>query len=147
MLKKLVFAVLASFIICNLAFSEDKLIPKSQLLKKSLDFLSKNFSKADASTITISEIGNYTVLMDNGAKIVFNRAGEWKSIENYTNPLSTKLLPHKGINDYLKSSYPKVDINRIQRESNISCWDYYVDLANGIKLLFDEEANVIKVER
>ncbi|WP_081968481.1 PepSY-like domain-containing protein [Porphyromonas cangingivalis] len=84
---------------------------------------------------------SYDVILSDGAKLEFDQAGEWKEVNTRTYAVPAAIIPVQ-IHDFVTARYPSVFIIKIDRDRT----DYEIDLSNGVKVKFDLNFNVIKIE-
>lgn len=123
---------------------DDYLITKDQLPAQASAFIADYFAKAEIARVTLDkEIfdRSYEVTMSCGAKLEFNRDGEWDNIECPKAQIPVAILP-KAIRDYLAAYYPGFHIKELERNRR----SYEVKLESGRKLKFDADGEFIKIE-
>lgn len=114
----------------------------TQLPAKAQSVLKHFNSKVDYIEIEEGLINDaYEVKLSNGAEVDFDRNGDWTGIDCRNMAVPDVLLP-KSILSYVKSKYPKLFIERIEKKSR----GYEVELSNDLELEFDKSGNFKKID-
>lgn len=102
--------------------------------------IQKNFG-GKVSVIKIDKnlgyISDYDVVLTNGAKIEFDRSGNWESIEMPANKRVPNGLVPRLISQYVRQNHGGLKIVGIDRDRS----GYDVELSNGIEMKFDRQGN------
>ena len=75
---------------------------------------------------------DYTVILDNGAKIEFTSTGKWESVKSRNGAVPASVVPTK-ISDYVSQHYNSLGIEKIERKR----YGYEAELTNDLDLKFD----------
>ena len=137
-------------VICMLAqsltsFADDRMIPVSQLPAVVKTFVTKNFSGktiAYASKDVELFMGTkYEVMLNDGAKIEFDKKGNWDNVDCETYAVPTALVP-ASITKYVKANFPGTKIVKIDKERH----GYDIELSNDIELKFNKNGALIGMD-
>lgn len=123
---------------------DDRPITKDQLPAAAKAFIKKFFSAATIATITMDKelLGrSYEVTMDCGAKLEFDKEGEWDNIECPRAQIPAAILP-LDTRHYLTDNYPGCGIKGLEQKRR----GYEVELENGLELKFDKDGLFVKVD-
>jgi hypothetical protein len=126
--------------------ADDKPIRFEQLPAKSQQIIKKYYPDQSISLVKRERDlldRSYEVIFTNGDKIEFDRNGEWKEIESRFSELPKDVVP-KQIREYVEKHYPKVKINKIEKDS-WNCLE--IELANDMDLKFDSKYRLIDMDR
>ena len=121
-------------VICMLAQSltsmaDDRMIPVSQL-------------PATVNTKDVEFGGTkYEVMLNDGAKIEFDKKGNWDNVDCETYAVPTALVP-ASITKYVKANFPGTKIVKIDKERH----DYDIELSNDIELKFNKSGALIGMD-
>ncbi len=74
----------------------------------------------------------YKVIFENGAKVEFNKKGDWKEVESKVGKLPYSVVPDK-IKKHIASEFPKAVILEIEKKNK----GYKVEISNGLTLQFE----------
>jgi hypothetical protein len=141
MKTKLLFAVIA--LITFSAYAQEVPVAHNELPKEARDFLKQNFKSSvhhaikdvDGRKIT------YEVVLNDDTEIEFEESGKWKEVDGKTKPIPVAYI-QKQILDYIKISYPKEAIVKIERNDS----EYEASLSSGMELKFDAMGTFTKVD-
>lgn len=136
-------------VICMLAQSltsmaDDRMIPVSQLPATVNTFVTKNFP---GKTITYAEKDvefggtKYEVMLNDGAKIEFDKKGNWDNVDCKTKAVPASLVP-AAIAQYVKAHYPNTVIVKIDKERG----GYEIELSNDLDLKFNSKGKLIGID-
>ncbi len=144
-MKKFLLSALA---IATLAvtptMAEDVAITAQQLPQEAQTFLKTNFANnkvvAAFHDNDISD-NDYTVMLENGAKVEFDSKGKWESVKCRNGQMPAGVVP-AGIQSYLSSQYPTLGIEKIERKR----YGYEVELTNDLDLKFDSNGKFVGLD-
>ena len=127
-------------VICMLAQSltslaDDRMIPVSQLPAAVTTFVTKNFP---GKNITYAE---KEVMLDDGAKIDFDKKGNWDKVDCETYAVPAALVP-AAIAQYVKTNFPGAKIVKIDKERH----GYDIELSNDMELKFNKSGALIGMD-
>lgn len=150
MIKKIIIALIslavagaAGYYLSGLV--HDKAIQPDSLPDKVQSFIKTYFpderiafSKEDRDFLKIT----YEIILTDGTKMEFRRNGEWKEIDRHTTRLPDGILP-KEITDKAAELYPEAVIIAAESDDR----DIEVRLLSGMELKFDNNTNLIDIDR
>ncbi len=145
---KRIFLFLTLFLGCIAwAFSDhNKNIESSQLPLTATTFIQKHFpstSISQAAEESEYKKKSYTVWLENGIEIEFDRQGEWKEINsNATLGIPDAIIPAR-ILSYIHQQYPNNKITDIERGKK---GDYEIQLDDGVEITFNRRFEVIDID-
>ena len=136
-------------VICMLAQSltslaDDRMIPVSQLPATVKTFVTKNFSGKTISYASkdVEFMGTkYEVMLNDGAKIEFDKKGNWDNVDCNTYAVPAALVP-ASITKYVKANFPGTKIVKIDKERH----GYDIELSNDIELKFNKNGALIGMD-
>lgn len=136
-------------VICLLAQSvtslaDDRMIPVSQLPATAKTFVEKNFpGKNIAYAEKDAEFAGtkYEVRLNDGAKIEFDKKGNWDKVDCQTYAVPAALVP-SAIAQYVKANFPGTSIVKIDKERH----GYDIELSNDIELKFNKNGALIGMD-
>lgn len=141
-MKKLLLAALAIACIAS-ASAQERVITPAQLPQSAQNFIATHY-KADKVSIATSENSpkEFTVRLESGTKIEFDKDGEWSDIESKgKNPLPASIIP-ANIKKYVDARFPKNKIVAIDRDSRF----IDVELDNKVEIKFNKKGEVVEVD-
>lgn len=138
---KKILLTLAAIFIFGAAAADDRPVEYGQFPKAAKDFITKYFAKAEVTSSTLDNDGEYTAYLANGTKIEFNNSGIWKEVNCYTKAVPAGIIPAK-IAHYVKANQAPAMIVKIDVDRN----DYEVKLSTGVELKFDLRGNFIRID-
>lgn len=128
-------------LLVGLAYGSDQLIDYNKLPKAARSFVRDHFDslKVVRSTVDRELFGNeYTVYLEGGVKIEFNKKGAWTQIDCGTRAVpSAIVLP--AISTYVSTNYAGLQIVELDKDQ----LDYELSLSNGVELKFDLAGNFL----
>lgn len=147
-MKKLftVLSLILSFSLLTISCEKEKIVEANQLPSIGTTFLNEHFKGIQILSVTQEKEGlsstEYTVLLDNGVEVTFDKNGNWKEVDaKVTNAIPTSfILPM--IVDYVNTNYPTTAINGIDKEKN----RFDVDLTNELDLVFDANGKFLRID-
>lgn len=145
---KRIFLFLTLFLGCIAwAFSDhNKNIEKSRLPLSATTFIQKHFSSTrirQAAEESECKGKSYTVWLENGIEIEFDREGEWKEINsNATLGIPEAIIPTR-ILEYVRQQYPQSKITDIEKQKK---GDYEIELDNGMEITFNRHFEVTDID-
>lgn len=125
------------------ACAKEKLIEFNKLPEKAQTFIKTNFPEATAISIILDQDGldkDYTVNLNEGTCIEFDRKGNWESIKNMKG-VDNKFLPAKAA-EYIQANYAgimTIEISYDQRDLDT----YEVKLENHVELKFAKDGSFL----
>ena len=125
----------------------DKVIEMHQLPTNSQNLIKHHFKGLNISIIkqdTDFLDKSYTVIFDNGARIEFNKKGEWKEIDCGKFYVPEGIIPSKIVT-FIKTKYPQAKVVEIDIDDDSKGYD--VELDNGITLEFNRHQELIDIDR
>ena len=136
-------------VICMLAQSvtslaNDFMVPVSQLPTTVKAFVAKNFSGKTIAYAAkdVEFMGTkYEVMLNNGAKIDFDKRGNWYKVDCETFAVPAALVP-ATITRYVKANFPGAVIVKIDKER----YGYDIELSNDIELKFNKGGALIRMD-
>ncbi len=146
---KRIFLFLTLFLGCIAwAFSDhNKTIENSRLPLSATTFIQKHFPSTgirQAAEESDYKKKGYTVWLENGIEIEFDRQGEWKEINsNATLGIPEAIVPAE-ILDYVRQQYPQNKITNIEKQKR---GEYEIELDNGVEITFNRHFKVIDIDR
>lgn len=129
------------------AFSDhNKNIETSRLPLSATTFIQKHFpSTSIRQAVEESECKkkSYTVWLENGIEIEFDRQGEWEEINSTpTLGIPDAIIPER-ILSYVRQQYPQNKITDIEKRKK---GDYEIELDNGIEITFNRYFEVTDID-
>ena len=142
MKKMLLTLAAALFAVASVA--DDRPIDYNQIPQNAKTFLTKYFAKAKPASVTVDDEytnAEYTVYLDNGAKVEFRKDGSWKEVDCRAQALPAGIVP-ANIASYVSKNYTGTQIVKIDKDYT----DYELRLSNGLELKFDLQGNFLRVD-
>lgn len=146
-MKRIHLLLAALWLLTVPALADNDRISKNpnDLPLQSREFLDKHFAGISISHIKIEKnlIGtdSYDVILTDGTKVEFDKAGTWEEVKRPTAPVPPTLLP-PFVKTYVARHYPGIDIRAIEKDAR----EYEVKLQNGIELKFDLQGNLTDID-
>lgn len=145
-MKKLLNLTIALFVIVLMG-SCDKtdVIGLNDLPSSAKTFVQTYFSNLETTHIVKDKddgVVSYKVTLSNGNFIEFDKEGNWKEIKCYSSEVPASIIPEK-IKEYLLINFPDVKVLEIDRDVN----GYEVTLSQGLEVTFDNNFQVIKIDK
>lgn len=143
MMLELVFllAALACMVmVASSTFVNDKMIYADQLPIMAKAFVDQNFPGHNIAYATIDRSfadDMYEVCLNNGVELGFDDQGNWDKVDCNTNAVPSQLIP-ESVDNYVKSNYADVVINRIYKKF----YGYKVELSNHLNLKLNNEGEL-----
>lgn len=122
----------------------DRPIKFSELPANAQAFVTTNFAGIDVSWAQMDPEmrgSTYEVMMGDGSKIEFDRAGEWTEVERKTSAVPAAVVPTPILN-HVAQHHAGAKIMSIERDRR----GYEIKLANGIEMKFDKQYNMVKMD-
>jgi len=124
----------------NVFASCDRTITVNDLPKNAQQFLSEYFPGVETLSVKFED-GEYEVVLSNGAKIDFDRKGEWKEVDCHMQAIPSAIIP-TAIANYVHEKFPENFIVKIGKDKN----RYEVELNNDMDLVFDKNGNFLHID-
>lgn len=144
-MKKILLTLVVTMFCSMMAMADDMPIDYKEVPANIKTFVTKHFpsAKVTAATKDAEFMGGteYTIYLDNGAKIEFNNKGTWKEVECGVVAVPAGIVPAK-IANYVLANYKGSDIVKIDSDKN----DYEIRLSNGVELKFNRNGDFIKID-
>ena len=144
-MKKIIFTVcMLALAVVGVYAGNDKPITKRELPVKAQQLLDQYFS---GSTIALAKVdkefmnATYDVVLSDGAKLEFNKNGDWKEIDCRYTGVPLGLIPSQIIQK-VNELYSEAKIIKIDKDRK----DYEVKLNNGLDLVFDLKFNLVEID-
>lgn len=122
----------------------NKPITFEQLPQPAQQFVKTHFADVHVTLSTV-ESGliekTYDVALGNGAKLEFDRKGQWTEVSCPTTCVPSKVLPNE-IKAYLETTFPQSKVTKIEREDG----RHEVTLENGTEVTFNKKFQVTDVD-
>ncbi|MBQ4174977.1 MAG: PepSY-like domain-containing protein, partial [Prevotella sp.] len=83
----------------------------------------------------------YEVMLNDGAKIDFDKRGNWDKVDCETYAVPAALIP-ASIAQYVKTNFPGTIIIKIDKER----YGYDIELSNDIELKFNQSGALIGMD-
>lgn len=122
----------------------DRVIAKENLPAKAQQFVKTHFPESKISYVKEERDffdRNYEIVFVDGAKVEFNRSGEWVDVDCRYTSVPQAIVPD-AIKAYVKESFPNVQIMEIERKRG----NYEVKLSNKLELLFDKKLKLKDID-
>lgn len=139
-MKRIMTILMAVFMFFSCESSNSKVVDFNQLPAKAQSFIRTHFSDKEI-TMAFCDCDifdkDYEVRFDDGAKVDFDKDGEWTSVEVRKNDGVPVAIIPAAINSFVAEKHQNafvVDIDKDRRE-------YNVELNNGIDIVFDKNGN------
>lgn len=138
MKKMKIFAVaLVCFTMQSLTcLAGNDLISVNELPAPAVQFVADHFGNHDITTIEKGKQGlktTYTVTLNDGTSISFQKNGKWKSVKSIENAVPETLVP-TTITNYVSKNHPGQSIVKITNDM----MGYDVELSNRVDLSFSQ---------
>lgn len=126
--------------------AEDRPITMKELPQVAHQFLTMHFP--DTRIISLMQDDDtfdrdYSVVLENGAEIEFNRSGKWEEVCCCSGSGVPDPIIPRQILEFVRKNYPSNRIVKITRERN----GYEAELESGCELEFDTRLRFRKAER
>lgn len=144
-MKFFLMAMLAALTITACDSDDDVLIDEKDLPTTARTFLAQYFP---SQTVTrVEKDGKngsqyYDVTLSDGTDVEFDQNGNWTEIDCKTKAVPSVIIP-QAITAYVEGNYPGILIVQIDREP----YGYEIELSNHIDIKFDEQFNVLRIDR
>ena len=121
----------------------DQPVAISELPAKITNFVKEHFAGIDISYAKkdkgiMSE--EFEVVLNNGAKIEFDKNNEWEEVDCERGTVPATIVP-KAIGDYITQYYPQARVEKISRGRG-----YEVELSNDLELSFDKAGKFLRMD-
>ena len=136
-IKIFLMALVCLFTQSVMVMADDKPIPPQQLPAAAQQFV-KTYFPQNKVVYAEKDWKSYEAMLDNGAKIEFDKKGNWDKVEYKMGAVPAALIP-ANIATYVQSSFPNTAITKIDKER----YGYEVELANDIELKFNNAGAII----
>lgn len=145
-MKKILVIILAVFSIgvITAKADNDRVISKENLPVKAQQFVNAHFSGSKISYVKEERDffdRSYEIVFADGAKVEFNRGGEWIDVDCRYTSVPQAIVPD-AIKAYVKKNFPDVQIMEIERKRG----NYEVKLSNKLKLVFDKKLKIKDID-
>lgn len=144
-MKKLLLSALAvATLAVTPTMAEDVAITAQKLPQEAQKFLKVHFAQNRVvSAMHDKDISDndYTVILDNGAKIEFDASGKWESVKSRNGKVPAGVVPMK-IQGYIAEHYPTLGVEKIERKR----YGYEVELTNDLDLKFDSNGKFVGID-
>ncbi|MBQ9560817.1 MAG: PepSY-like domain-containing protein [Prevotella sp.] len=140
-IKFLAMALACLFTQSVTVMADDTPISPQKLPTIAQQFVKKYFPK-NKIVYAEKDLTSYEARLDNGAKIEFDKKGNWDNVEYKMKGVPATLIPVK-IATYVKKKFPNTAITKIDKER----YGYEVELANDIELKFNKAGTLIGYDR
>lgn len=140
-LKVFMVALMASATIFIAKADNDKPISVDQLPANSREFIQTHFRGVDISYAKVEQElfdKSYEIFFVTGAKVEFNKKGEWKEVDCLKGTVPAGIIP-APIKSFVDKNHPGQQIVQIDKDRR----DYEIELSNGLEIKFDLKYNVI----
>ena len=143
-MKKIKFLLLMAMVMTmSLTMSaddDDRVITYDQLPQAAQIFLKANFATKVPLLVT-ADWDDFTIRYESGEKIEFDKNGNWKDIECYSNKVPADAVPAQ-ISSYISQHYPGKSVIKIERHRSV----FEVKLNNGMEIEFNRNFQVIDMD-
>lgn len=137
--------ILCAMLIAVSATASAQMISVNELPVQAKEFVDTHFKSAKVVQVEkdapLGLVREYTVILENGIKIEFNKKGDWKEVEAKKAKLPNSVTPEK-IRKYVSAEFPQTEIRKIEKDSR----GYEVSISNGLDLKFNLSADFIKID-
>jgi hypothetical protein len=120
---------------------DDRQVALDNLPQEAKNLLSSNFAGKKVSVST-ADNDDFTVRLESGEKIEFERNGNWTEIECYGTSVPAALVPQAIAAD-VKAAYKGAVITKLERNDN---GGYEVSLNNGMEIKYSSSGRRIAAE-
>ncbi len=141
--KAVTLALLATLAITP-AFAEERPINITEIPQTAKTFIAENFAETEAIVAILDKelfTQTYEVILADGTKIEFDKAGNWKEIICKKKAVPSQLIPQE-IASQIAEKYPKALILQIDRDKK----KYDIELNNDIELTFNSKYKLTEIE-
>lgn len=136
------FALVAAFLGLQ-SCDDEKPINPNELPNTAEQFIQEHFPNVAVSSV-MKEFDDltyhYDVYLADGTALTFDKAGEWKDVENRISGVPQTIIPEK-INSYIATNYAGYFVVEIERGRQ-----YDVELNNDLDLDFSLEGNFLRID-
>ena len=145
-MKKIFLILIAALGVGTAAYANDTYAHDASALPQAAQTVISNNFKAKVSVVKIDKdfgrVSEYDVTLNDGSEISFDRHGNWKDIEvNASKSVPSSIVP-QGVKDYVSSKHAGQRIVVIEKKRN----GYDVELANGVDIKFNKEAQFVRYD-
>lgn len=126
------------------SMADDRMIPVSQLPAAVKTFVANNFPGKNIAYAEkdVEFMGTkYEVMLNDGAKIDFDKKGNWDKVDCETYAVPAALIP-ASIAQYVKTNFPGTIIIKIDKER----YGYDIELSNDIELKFNQSGALVGMD-
>ncbi len=146
MKKYILTVIIATALLATLpAVADDnRPINTNELPAKAQQFISKHFAGLDVSYATVDTEffdKDYKVVFVNGAKVKFDKGGNWQEVDCKRDGVPADVIPAR-IQSSARQRFPQQRIVQIEQDSR----GYEVELANGVELKFDRSFRMTGID-
>ena len=139
--KILILALVATASVFTAKADDDRPISIGQLPAKSQQFIQAHFNGIDVSYAKLERDlidKSYEVRFVNGAKVEFEKNGDWSNVDCHREKVPTAIVPAQ-IQEYVSRNHPNRMIVKIDRDRR----DYEIELDNEMEIKFNTRFQVI----
>ena len=144
-MKKILLTLVVAMFCSISVMADDMPIEYNKVPANARAVITKYFptSTVTAATKDAEFLGGaeYSVYLNNGAKVEFDSKGVWKEVECGTMAVPAGIVPVK-IASYVKANYEGSDIVKIDVDKN----DYEIRLSTGLELKFNLKGDFIGID-
>ncbi len=145
-MKKLLFALLVLLVSTTTLSAEERVIDYRTLPQSALTFISTHFPTDNVSIATVEKDllnRDYKVILTSGAKLEFDKRGDWTSVEvkGKSSSVPEVIIP-ANIAQYVKSQFPSNRVVKIELDKRTTD----IDLNNDIELKFNKEGILVEFD-
>ena len=147
-MKKITLSLIVAFMVSALAFNSiarEVAVDIKSIPAKAQNFITQNFAnKKVVSVVKDSEIldTEYKVFFSDMTNIKFSSKGDWKEIDGNKNCIPSSTVP-ATIANYVSENYAGICITKIEADKELFDFQYKIELANGIDMIFDKNGAFI----
>lgn len=126
------------------ANAQKKTVDMKQLPEKAKLFLTKHFPDQAVTTVTEDKdtfSTDYTVLLDNGMEVDFDKKGNWEEVDGKNKAIPTAVIP-EAIATYLGANYATGIPVKLDKGAR----DYEVKLDSGTELKFGLDGKFLRID-
>ncbi len=135
--------IFLSFVLVFASCKKEKVVSQNDLPTIANTYITTHFPDQTIRQV-IKDMDNlkttYDVILDNGAKLEFNKSGEIRKIEG-NSKLPDSVIPSQ-ILSYVQDNYATEFIKKWELEDN----KQEVELSNGLDLEFDKNGNFLRID-
>lgn len=145
-IKKVVAALsLAMFTALAAHAGTDKSIPYDKLPRKAQQTIGQQFKERKVAIVKqetdwISK--SYDVIFTDGAKIEFDKNGNWTEVDCKPHAIPTFFVPAQ-IMAFAQANYPNTKVSKIEKVRS----GYEVELSNDVEITFNNKFKVIDIDK